>query len=176
MYDEKTLIRECIAGNRRAEKQLYDKYSALFMGICLRYADSREEAEDMLVSGFMRIFTHLSDYEGKGSFEGWMKRLMVSQAVDEMRKRKPQPEPLTEAQAVAEGDGILQPLARLQARDVVEALRHLPETQRSVFSLSVIDGYAHREIARMLSITEGAVRVYLHKAKRKLQVLLKEYE
>ena len=60
MYDEKTLIRECIAGNRRAEKQLYDKYSALFLGICLRYADSREEAEDMLVSGFMRRFIHPS--------------------------------------------------------------------------------------------------------------------
>lgn len=176
MYDERTLIRECLAGNRQAERQLYESYSARFLGICQRYANSREEAEDMLVSGFMHIFSHLSEYKGKGSFEGWMKRLIISQAIDEVRKRKPQAASLSEAQAMADNESIPNPIARLEARDILNALRQLPETQRVIFSLSVIDGYAHREIARMFSMKEGTVRVNLHKAKKKLQTLLKAYE
>ena len=175
MYDEKELIRECICGNRLAEKQLYEQYSARFFGICLRYAESREEAEDMLVGGFTMIFKRLSDFRADGSFEGWMRRIIVNHAIDSVRKRHaPEPLPIEGLQMTetATAEHILQ---RIDARHVMAAIRRLPPVLRTVFNLYAIEGYAHKEIAQRLGIKESSARAYLSTAKTILQETLAEF-
>ena len=175
MYDEKELIKECICGNRLAEKQLYEQYSARFFGICLRYAESREEAEDLLVSGFTLIFKHLSEFRADGSFEGWMKRIIINHAIDGVRSRHtPETQPM-EGLQVAEEQSEKQILQRIDARQVMAAIRQLPPVLRTVFNLHAIEGYAHKEIARKLGIKESSARAYLSKAKDILQKTLTEF-
>jgi RNA polymerase sigma-70 factor (ECF subfamily) len=174
MYNEKELIRECISGNRRAEKQLFDQYSAKFFGMCLRYADSREEAEDLLVGGFVLIFKHLTNYKAKGSFEGWMKRIMINHAIDKVRNRHA-------AETVPIGELPLDDRTtaeniqhKLDAQAAMKAIRQLPPTLRTIFNLYVVEGYTHKEIARELQMNESTVRVYFSKAKVILQKKLTE--
>lgn len=175
MFDERELIKQCLTGNRLAEKQLYDKYSALFFGICLRYSNSREEAEDMLVTGFTNIFLNLSAYSFRGSFEGWMKRIIVHNAIDYIRKHREEAN-LSENLAVEAGDYAADNVFRhMTAKDIVKAIQRLPQTYRSVFNLYAIEGYAHKEIAEILDMNESTVRVYFSKAKKILQKLLKDY-
>lgn len=171
MRDEQKLITQCLSGDRRAEKQLYDTYSALFFGICLRYAEHREEAEDMLVTGFTRIFAKLSTYKMNGSFEGWMKRIMVNNAIDYVRSRQTKETlPLDEAEAVPDNG-----LQKLEAKDVLTCIQQLPPKLRTIFNLFAVEGFSHREIAQMLQMNESSVRVYFFKAKKQLQELLKDY-
>ena len=175
MYDEKELIRQCLSGNSRAEKQLYDRYSAGLFGLCLRYANCREEAEDMLVSGFTRIFQRLSEYGGTGSFEGWMRRVMVRNAIDTVRKRHamvPEDmERLTVTEDTAADGGIQQ---KLEAMDAMKALQQLPPAYRTIFNLFVMEGCQHKEIARIMGMNASTVRVYFNRAKKMLQELLEE--
>ena len=88
MFSEEEIIEECIKGNRKAEKHLYTKYNGLFFAICLRYTQSREEAEDVLITGFTSIFESLPMYKKQGSFEGWMKRIIINTAVNHYRTNK----------------------------------------------------------------------------------------
>ena len=171
MRDEQKLIEQCLSGDRRAEKQLYDTYSALFFGICLRYAEHREEAEDMLVTGFTRIFAKLSTYGMKGSFEGWMKRIMVNNAIDYTRNRQAKETlPLDEADAVPDNG-----LQKLESKDILACIQRLSPTLRTIFNLHAIEGFPHKEIAEMLQMNESSERVYFFKAKKQLQEMLKDY-
>ncbi len=174
MYDEKRLIEQCLSGDRKAEKQLYDTYSALFFGICLRYTDKREEAEDMLITGFTQIFLHLSEYQAKGSFEGWMKRIVIHNAIDYVRKRKYDGEAWED---IPESDSPSHnaTMHRMEAADVMQAIQSLPPLLRTIFNLYAVEGYAHREIAQLLEMNESTVRAYFSKAKKQLQELLSEY-
>lgn len=171
MRDEQKLIEQCLSGDRRAEKQLYDTYSALFFGICLRYAACREEAEDMLVTGFTRIFANLSTYRMNGSFEGWMKRIIVNNAIDQLRSRRESESLPPDAAPAVPNSG----LQKLEARDVMACIRQLPDLLRTIFNLHAVEGFSHKEIAGMLQMNESSVRVYFFKAKKQLQEMLKDY-
>ena len=174
MYDEKELIRECLSGNRLAEKQLDERYSALFFGICLRYADCREEAEDLLVSGFTMIFEHLPEFRHEGSFEGWMKRIIVHNAIDCLRKRHNHTAERIDEESLETGISADSALQRLEAREALEAIRKLPATLRTIFNLYAVEGFTHKEIARKLNMNETTVRVYFQRARTMLQKLLSE--
>lgn len=168
MRDEQKLIKQCLSGDRRAEKQLYDTYSALFFGICLRYARHREEAEDMLVTGFTRIFAKLSTYRMNGSFEGWMKRIIINNAIDHVRNRQENETLSSDDVSSVPNNG----LQKLEARDVLACIQRLPVLQRTIFNLHAVEGFPHREIAGMLQMNESSVRVYFFKAKKQLQKML----
>lgn len=173
MFDEKELIVQCQAGNRKAEKQLFDTYSSLFMGICMRYADSEAEAEDMLISGFTKIFTSLGTYQSFGSFEGWMKNIIVHNAIDLIRSRPRWN--LSEDVVLQEPSGTSEIHSVFAKEDLVKAIRQLPLMQRSIFNLYIVEGFAHKEIAQMLEMNESTVRVYYSKAKKSLKEILKDY-
>ena len=176
MYDEKELIGECISGNRLAEKQLYEQYSARFFGICLRYAESREEAEELLVDGFIRIFKHLPDFKFQGSFEGWMKRIIIRQTIETLRhKHALETVPIGEL-PLAGQPGTESSLQRLEVQDIMQSVRKLPPVLRSIFNLYAVEGYTHKEIARELQMKEPTVRVYFQRARALLQKLLTEKE
>ena len=173
MFDEKNLNTQCRAGNRVAEKQLYDTYSRSFYGICLRYADSEAEAEDMLITGFTLILTKLSSFQGKGSFVRWMKNIIIHNALD-LIKQRPRWDCVDELPQTGVSDPPLA-LPHLEVEELLLVMRKLPALYRHIFNLYAVEGFAHSEIAGMLEMNESTVRVYYSKAKRMLQELLKDY-
>lgn len=166
-------IEGCKRRDRKVQKLLYEKYSARFFGVCKRYMKDAEQAEDVLVKGFLKVFDYVGSYEGKGNFEGWMQRIFVNECLMELRKKQDftiylessNIQPLHDASA----------LENLYEQDVLKLLDFLPAGCRTVFNLHVIEGYKHSEIAEQLKISEGTSKSQLNLAKEKLKVLLNEY-
>lgn len=157
-----------------AQKQLFEAYYSFGVNICLRYAGSREEAEEMFDDGFLRVLNKLSYYDPEQPFDAWFRTVMVHSAIDHYRRNK---SPLTytdidEAYDVGESDNLLEQLA---ADEIMAVVQQLPPAYRTVFSLHVVDGYSHPEIAQMLGIHEGTSRSNLAKARQKLQELLMDW-
>ena len=167
MLSEKELIAACLRGEALAQKRLYEQYSRTLYGVCLRYARDNSEAQDMLQEGFIRIFKYLKKFENKGSFEGWLKRIVVNAAlrfIDSAAHRNetlPEifPEHSTEADV----------LPQLCAEEMLGYLRRLPQGYRTVFNLFALEDYSHAEIAKELGITEGTSRSQLTKARQMLR-------
>ena len=176
MFSEEEIIKECIKGNRKAEKHLYTKYNGLFFAICLRYTQSREEAEDVLITGFTSIFESLPMYKKQGSFEGWMRRIIVNTALEKYRSRN-------RLYMVEDIDMIPEPFvdpdnedySGLDAGDLMEIIRMLPPKYRMVFNLFALEGYSHREISRMINISEGTSKSNLARARMILQRRVEAY-
>lgn len=170
---EKEIIEGCRKQDRKAQQVLYDKYSPVMFGICKRYVRSHEDAEDVLIDGFFKIFTNIEQYKGTGSFEGWMKRIMVNEALMFLRRRhnfnltveiNDQLEYNTESTVEDE----------LAAQDILGLLETLPTGYRTVFNLYVVEGFKHREIADLLEISINTSKSQLILAKKRLQDLLKK--
>lgn len=173
---EQQLISDCQKGDRRAQKQLYETYSGKMMSVCLRYCKDRETARDLLHDGFLKVYSHIDGFESKGSFEGWIRRIMVNTALEHIRKQNEEGHSLDieEAYALTNGDyGILE---KLQADELIKLIQKLPDTYRTVFNLFVVEGYSHREISEEMRITESSSRVYLTRAKQSLQEMLAGYK
>ncbi|MCE5173844.1 MAG: sigma-70 family RNA polymerase sigma factor [Bacteroidales bacterium] len=170
--EEKQLIADCLHGDRNAQRKLYELYSGKMMGVCLRYCKDKETAKDLLHDGFLKIYTHLDSFEGKGSFEGWMRRIMVNTALESLRKQNDEGYciDIEEAFTLTNGDyGVLE---KMQAEELVRTIQKLPKTYRTAFNLFVVEGYSHKEIAKAMNITESSSRVYLTRAKQMLQEML----
>jgi RNA polymerase sigma factor (sigma-70 family) len=164
---ESELISLCLKEDARAQKQLYAQYSAVLFGVARRYMGSREEAEDVLLTGFYKILTHLEKYEGAGSFEGWMKRIVANEALMLLRKRKL----LTfgeEKLDLAASDHF-DVHADLSAQEILMLIERLPTGYRTVFNLYVLDGHTHPEIAEMLGISVNTSKSQLIMARQRLQ-------
>lgn len=155
-----------------AQQWLYDRYSPLLFSVCRRYLRRREDAEEALVTGFFKIFTHIDTYSGGGSFEGWMRRIMVNQALMALRKTQPLVFPGDEFQPPDREDSF-NIEADLSARDILELLDQLPPGYRTVFNLYVLEGMKHQEIADALGISINTSKSQLILAKEKLRNLLK---
>jgi len=165
------VIDDCRRGKAAAQKQLFEVYYSFGVNICLRYASSREEAEEMFDDGFLRVLNKISYYDPEQPFDAWFKTVMVHSAIDHFRRHK---SPLTytdieDAYDLGESDDLLD---RLAADDILAVVQQLSPAYRAVFSLYVVDGYSHPEIAQMLGIQEGTSRSNLAKARQKLQELL----
>ncbi len=171
---EEQLIKECKAGNAVAQKALYDRFSRKMMGVCLRYAGSREEAQDVLQDGFVKVFEKLGSYLGNGSFEGWIRRIFVNTALDSYRRNR-QEKQLQDIDevgyAVASSDDVI---ADISAQDLLEMLNRIPPGYRMVFNLYVIEGYSHKEIADQLQITESTSKSQFSRARSYLIQLLEK--
>jgi RNA polymerase sigma-70 factor (ECF subfamily) len=160
--DEEELISGCLSGKRQAQRQLYDTYSRKFMALCLRYLKDREQAEDVMIQSFMKIFEKLTQFEAKGSFEGWMKRIVVTQALMALRSSPQLTVSLDEA-----GDSFDGPeeMTHLEAEELMELVRNLPLGYRTVFNLYAIEGYSHQEIGALLGISESTSKSQLNRAR-----------
>jgi RNA polymerase sigma-70 factor (ECF subfamily) len=163
---EEGLLQGCLAGDRLAQRQLYDTYSRKFMALCLRYLKDREQAEDVMIQSFMKIFEKLTQFEAKGSFEGWMKRIVVTQALMALRSSPQLTVSLDEA-----GDNFDGPeeMTHLEAEELMELVRNLPLGYRTVFNLYAIEGYSHQEIGAMLGISESTSKSQLNRARSVLK-------
>lgn len=166
---EKELISECIKGNRLSQKKLYDIHSPLMFSICLRYAGNYSDACDMLQDSFIKVFDNLHKFDFQGSFQGWIRRVVVNTCIDFHRYKKQNlsfeaiENSISDA-TVVDNDVI----ARLSSEDMMKAIQKLPATQRIIIGLYAIDGFEHSEIAAMLRITESASRSMLAKARKSL--------
>ncbi len=173
---ESQLIAACQQEDRRAQQMLYDRYAPLLFGICKRYVKSREDAEDVLVEAFFKILTNIERFKGEGSFEGWMRRIAINEAL--MWLRKQHNFNLTvEINPQIESDiDPVSPVDTLAAQDILGLLDRLPIGYRTVFNLYVVEGFKHREIADLLGISINTSKSQLILAKKKLQELLENLE
>lgn len=166
---EQDLIRECINGSRLSQKQLYELYAPLMFSICLRYAGNYHDACDMLQDSFIKVFDNLHKFDFRGSFQGWIRRIVVNTCIDFHRFKKQHVffdslENCHSESTSVDNDVI----ARLSSGDILKSIQQLPTTQRIILSLYAIDGFEHSEIASILRITESASRSILSKARKSL--------
>lgn len=171
---ERDLISGCIDGNRRMQEELYRRFSPRMYAVCLRYAGSSEEAEDILQEGFIKIFKKLDSFRSEGSFEGWIRRIFVNTAIEHFR-RKRYLQPVTEREEnTIEGKGI-SVLDNLAEKDILDLVRQLSPGYRTVFNMYVVEGYTHKEIGDILGISEGTSKSQLSRAKVILQDMVKKF-
>ena len=170
---EDQLIKQCSAGNRNAQRLLYERYAANMFGVCRRYIKNEADAEEVLVSGFYRVFHSLTLYKGNGSFEGWIRRIIVNEALTLIRKQNTQKNfTWDELDTAYQGTSNEHPDSKIAEGDVLQLLNHLPNGYRTIFNLYAIEGYSHDEIAVMLKISINTSKSQLLKARRMLQKLI----
>lgn len=164
------LIRQCLAGDRKAQYALYQAYAPAMLGLCLRYTRERNEAEDVLQEGFIRMFTALPTFKFAGSFAGWLRRIMVHTALRYLQKHRQQQSVLVDLDpAEVPLTTLSEAEPQLSAEELLAMIHRLPEGYRLVFNLHVIEGYDHQEIAGMLDIQEATSRSQLFKARQMLK-------
>ena len=167
--DYSKLIKKCLDGDSRAQHEMFEAFSPKMYYVCLRYAASDEEARDMLQEGFIRMFSKLGSYSGKGSFEGWARRVFVNTAIKyyhKMRKHNSTDTLDTVATKKVKATAI----SELSEKELMKLIRDLPDGYRHVFNMYAIEGYSHKEIAEQMGIEESTSRSQLVKARRLLQV------
>lgn len=167
------IIKECKKEDPKYQKQLYEAYAPLFMSICLRYMKNRAEAEDVLIESFYQIFSKLNTYKGEGSFEGWMKRIVVNKALMELRKNNVL-NLSVELNSIKEPSQAEEVIDNLFYDELLEMLNELPPGYRTVFNLYVLEGYKHREIGDMLGISINTSKSQLILAKKKMREIYKK--
>jgi RNA polymerase sigma factor (sigma-70 family) len=169
--EERDFIRACAARERWAQQKLYEDYYGALMGVCLRYANNQDEAMDILHDGFIKIFRNIGKYQPGTSLVAWMRRIMVNTAIDYYRKQaRRRTEDITQAYGVQSYDP--GPISKLSVEEILRCIQELSPAYRAVFNLYVIEGYAHKEIADILNITESTSRSNLVKARIKLKAMI----
>ena len=170
MTDIKDIIKGCLDGNRRDQELLYRRHSSRLYAVCLQYSGNDDEARDILQEGFIKVFEKLDCYKHEGSFEGWMRRIMVNTALEKYRSRNnlyrvDDIDTLTEHN----GEPDTNDYSGLEADDLLTIIRELPPKYRMVFNLYAIEGYSHKEISKMINISEGTSKSNLARARIILQ-------
>lgn len=169
---EQELINACKNKDRKAQKLLYDRYSPKMFGVCKRYVKNQEDAEDVLIDGFYKVLTHIHTFKGNGSFEGWIRRIVVNQAL--MFLRKKHNFKMTVEINNIEIKSQINVEDELAAQDIIKILDKLPTGYRTIFNLYVLEGFKHREIAEQLGISINTSKSQLILAKKRMRSLLKE--
>jgi RNA polymerase sigma factor (sigma-70 family) len=161
-------IRKCFSGDRKAQTALYNHFASKMFGVCLRYSRDAIEAEDNLQEGFVKIFTKIDQYGYKGSFEGWMRRIMVNTSLEKFRKNT-HLYPIEDL-VIYEGNSFAEDtISGISADDLLKMVQQLPPRYRMVFNLYAIEGYSHQEIGKLMNISEGTSKSNLSRARVILQ-------
>lgn len=173
MHFSEDFIERCLDNEPKAQGELYRRFAPKMFGICLRYTRNRMEAEDILQEGFIKVFRYLKDYRSDGSLEGWIRKTMVNTAINFYKKKikyqkdvsLDQTEPINHDEESA--------IDKLSAKELMEHIQELPDGYRMVFNLNIIEGYTHKEIGKMLNISENTSKSQLSRARGVLQGKLK---
>ncbi len=179
MEDLKQIINECASGNARAQEKLYRMFAPKMFGVCLRYATNRSEAEDNLQDGFINVFLKIKSFRHEGSFEGWMRRIMVNVSLGRLREKQTLylVEDIGEHESLSETDDVLE---QLEAKELLKLVQELPPGYRAVFNLYAIEDMNHREISETLGVSLGTSKSNLARArsilKRKVNELYGKVE
>ena len=174
MIQESDLIQGCLQGNRKMQQELYERFAPKMYAVCLRYAGTATEAEDILQEGFIKVFKKVGSFRNEGSFEGWIRRIFVNTAIEHFRK-KAYLQPITEWEETTVEGKYLSILDELAEQDIIGLIQKLSPGYRTVFNMYVVEGYTHREISELLGISEGTSKSQLSRAKLILQDLVQVY-
>lgn len=175
--DDAQLVLECGKGNAKAQRALFDKFSRKMFTVCLRYAKDSEQAEDILQDGFVKVFSKIKDFKSEGSLEGWIRRIIVNTALDQIRKngRLLGDTSIDDVGYKIESNDFI--FESLVAADLMKMIQAMPEGYKVVFNLFAIEGYSHQEIAKQLGISENTsksqysrARAYLRERIEKINV------
>lgn len=169
------IIKACAQKDRKAQNQVFHLLAPTMLSICLRYLKQKEKAEDIMIHGFYKVFTKIDSFNFKGSFEGWVKRIMINECLMELRKQK------NSFLSVSLDERLEEPFVnwdkRLEYEELLSLLDRLPNGYRTVFNLYVIEGFKHKEIAEQLGISINTSKSQLILARRRLQeIIKKKYE
>jgi len=171
---ENDLIKGCIAGERRTQELLYQRFAPKMYAVCLRYANNADDAQDLLQEGFIKVYRNLDKFRKEGSFEGWVRRVFVNTAIEHYR-RKVNLNTIGEREERTIEDESWNVLDHLAEKDIIQLIQELSPGYRSVFNMYVIEGYSHKEIGDILGISEGTSKSQLARAKGILQKKVQEF-
>lgn len=170
----------CLLNKRKYQEELFKLFYGKMLGVSMRYTKDQDTAKEIVQTGFIKVFEKLESFDNKGNFEGWIKRIIINNAIDHIRKAKSNPyvNDLNEDYTLAneEEDDFLEEeieLSQLKNELIIKAIQQLSPAYQTVFNLYVIEDYSHKEIAEMLNISEGTSKSNLSKAKVNLQKILK---
>ncbi len=169
---EEAILKGCLHNDSSAQRELYNKYSPKMLAVCYRFAHNREDAEDMLQEGFIKVFLQMHTFENRGAFEGWIRRIVVHTCINILKKNKK----FSNSVDIIHATGVQvreeSVSAIIQAKQVVECIRMLPIGYRTVLNLYAVEGYSHREISNMLDIEESTSRSQYTRARAMLEDIL----
>jgi RNA polymerase sigma factor (sigma-70 family) len=169
---EEAILQGCLKNESAAQRELYNRYSPKMLAVCYRFAHNREDAEDMLQEGFIKVFSQMHTFQNKGAFEGWIRRIIVHTCINNLKKNKRFSESLDIVYASGVQIREESVPSIVQAKQIVECIRILPIGYRTVLNLYAIEGYSHKEIATMLDIEESTSRSQYTRAKQMLEDIL----
>lgn len=176
MNTTENLIALCLEKNSGAQQELYHKYSPRMFGVCLRFARCREEAEDILQEGFIKVFNHLKTFRNEGKLEAWIRRIMVNTAINFYKRKFPSFPDIDFDRLQHQQQTSEEVIARLSHEELLATVQRLPKGYRMVFNLYVIEGYTHREIGEMLRISVNTSKSQLSRAKDLLKTKIAKKE
>jgi RNA polymerase sigma-70 factor (ECF subfamily) len=169
---EEAMLQGCIQNDAAAQQELYHRYSPKMLSVCYRYAKNREDAEDMLQEGFIKVFMQIRQFQNRGALEGWVRKIMVHTCINSLKKNKKFTESvdIIYANSMHVREDAIPSI--LQAKQVVECIRLLPLGYKTVLNLYAIEGYSHKEIGDMLDIEESTSRSQYTRAKAMLEDIM----
>src|SRR5688572_15689715 len=169
---EEAILQGCLRNDSTAQRELYQRYSPKMLSVCYRFAHNREDAEDMLQEGFIKVFTQIHTFQNKGAFEGWIRRIIVHTCINFLKKHKKFTDnvDLIHANYLQVKEETIPSI--MQAKQVIECIRLLPVGYRTVLNLYAIEGFSHREIGEILDIEESTSRSQYTRAKAMLEDIL----
>ena len=169
---EEIMLQGCLDNLSIAQEALYNRFSPRMLGVCYRYARNREDAEDMLQEGFMKVYAQIHQYKGSGALEGWIRKIIVHTCINILKKNKKFSDSvdLVHASSIQISDNNIPSM--MQAKQVVECIRLLPIGYRTVLNLYAIEGFSHKEIAVILEIEESTSRSQYTRARALLEEIL----
>ncbi len=169
---EELMLAGCLKNNAASQEALYNRFSPRMLGVCYRFGKNREDAEDMLQEGFIKVFTQIHQYRNEGALEGWIRRIIVHTCINNLKKNKKFADSLDiiHAKGIYINEELIPSI--MQAKQVVECIRMLPIGYRTVLNLYAVEGYPHKEIAAMLDIEESTSRSQYTRAKAMLEEIL----
>jgi len=172
--NDSELIEGCIRNDRKSQKELYERYSSKMLGVCFRYTNSTEEAEDAMVEGFMNVFTHIASYRQECALETWIRKIMVNSALSHLRQRNKHLNISIEETVIEEQDNsIVKPEEKFAADDLMKLIQKMPDGYKVIFNLFAVEGFSHKEIAEQLNISESTSKSQFFRARKWLMERIK---
>lgn len=169
--EDSQLIKQSLKSDRRAQQQLYDKYAPKMLSLCKYYIKDLQQAEEIMLNGFFKVFTKLSTFKNEGSFEGWIKKIMTWESISFLRKKSKLV--FIDDMSYFEEIDEIPPETLIAIEDIQSFIDELPDACKVIFNLYVIEEYKHNEIAELLNITEGTSKTQLFRARKALRKMLK---
>lgn len=172
---EDQLISACLKQDLQAQKALYERFASTMLFVCLRYVQNRQEAEDLMIKGFTKVFKKLAQFKSEGSFQAWVRRIMVNECLEYLRSNKSMYLEIDLEKADMKAGYALLP-QNLEVEDLMKMIEQLPTGYRTVFNLFALEGYSHNEIAQMLQISVNTSKSQLSRGRKLLQQYLLQSE